>query len=356
MILRAYCIEDRLSSKSSLSDELRENLVQTIAMIRLLARGWYEPLDLKKIHASTLVQQILSAIGQHGGMHAHQLWDLLCGRGPFSALSKEQLLSLLRKLGGDEIIFQDTTGLLLLAPKGERITEHYTFYAAFSSDEEYRVVAGNRVLGSLPISRPLVPGAFVIFAGRRWQVISVSEEDKVIAVQPATAGTVPGFDGGMSAVLHDGVRREMQEVLRTATPVPFLDHTGQALLQEARENYARRDLDHNWIVNSGTHSHIILWVGDRLNDTLALMLLDLGFEAVNEGLCVTVREPEVGRIKDVLGHITSSEADPVSIASAVQNKCREKWDYLLPADLLDASFASSALDVPGMKDSLSRCL
>jgi ATP-dependent Lhr-like helicase len=356
MILRAYCIEDGLSSKSSLSDELRENLVQTIAMIRLLARGWYEPLDLNKIHASTLVQQILSAIGQYGGMHVLQLWPLLCGKGPFSALSKEQFLSLLRKLGGDEIIFQDATGILLLAPKGERITEHYTFYAAFSSDEEYRVVAGNRVLGSLPISRPLVPGAFVIFAGRRWQVISVSEEDKLIAVQPASAGTVPGFEGGMSAIVHDGVRREMQEVLRTTAPVPFLDQTGQALLQEARENYARRDLDHNWILNTGTNSQIILWAGDRVNDTLALMLLERGFEAVNEGLCVTVREPEVSRVRDVLGQIKSSEADPVAIASAVQNKCREKWDYLLPAGLLDASFASSSLDVPGMKDSLSRFL
>jgi ATP-dependent helicase Lhr and Lhr-like helicase len=356
MILRAYCIEDRLSSKSSLSDELRENLVQTIAMIRLLARGWYEPLELHKIHASTLVQQILSAVGQYGGIHAQQLWDLLCGKGPFSAISRKQFLSLLRKLGKDEIIFQDATSLLLLAPKGERIIEHYTFYAAFSSDEEYRVVAGTRVLGSLPISRPLVPGAFVIFAGRRWQVISVSEEDKVITVQPASAGTVPGFDGGMSAVLHDGVRREMREVLRTTTPVPFLDHTGQDLLQEARENYVRRDLDHNWIVNSGANSQIILWAGDRVNDTLALILLERGFEAVNEGLCVTVGAPAVGRVKDVLGQIGSSEADPVSIASTVQNKCRAKWDYLLPADLLDASFASCSLDVPGLKDSLARVL
>jgi hypothetical protein len=33
----------------------------------------------------------------------------------------------------------------------------------------------------------------------------------------------------------------------------------------------------------------------------------------------------------------------------VKNTMREKWDYLLPAELLNASFASSYLDVSGMR-------
>ena len=241
MILRAYSVERQLTARSGISDQLREGLVQTIAMIRLLAAGWYEPVYANKLHGSTLVQQVLSSLAQHGGLRVQQLWELLCGTGPFNSVSKSHLLSLLRKLGEEEIVFQDATGLLLLAPDGERITQHYSFYAAFCSDEEFRIVAGIRTLGSIPISRPLAAGSCLIFAGRRWEVLSVSQQDRVIEVRPAGAGAVPGFDGATGAVVHDRVRAEMREVLRSDSPIVFLDDVGQKLLEEARRNYCRFD-------------------------------------------------------------------------------------------------------------------
>jgi hypothetical protein len=36
----------------------------------------------------------------------------------------------------------------------------------------------------------------------------------------------------------------------------------------------------------------------------------------------------------------------------VENKIREKWDGLLPEDLLNASFASANLDVQGAKNAM----
>jgi hypothetical protein len=46
--------------------------------------------------------------------------------------------------------------------------------------------------------------------------------------------------------------------------------------------------------------------------------------------------------------------DPVYLASTVENRFREKWDQLLPPDFLDASFASSYIDVQGVRDALAR--
>jgi hypothetical protein len=40
----------------------------------------------------------------------------------------------------------------------------------------------------------------------------------------------------------------------------------------------------------------------------------------------------------------------------VLNKVREKWDYLLPADLLNASFASANLDTAGVQEALDKQL
>jgi ATP-dependent Lhr-like helicase len=357
MILRAYCIEEQITSQSGFSDLLREGLVCTIATVRLLAQGWYEPIDTTRLHASTLVQQVLSTLAQHGGAHVQRLWELICGPGPFAPVSKSRLLSLLKELGQREIIFQDTTGLLLLAPKGEMLTQHYTFYAAFTTEEEFRILSGNRTLGSMPITRPLAPGSFLIFAGRRWQVLSVSQRDKSVDVQPAAGGTVPKFDGTMGAVIHDRVREEMRNVLRSDEPNPILDQAGQDCLLEARENYARLRLDHDWLLQSGTDIHILLWRGDCVNDTLSLMLLSRGFKCGNEGISIRVEKVTIAQVREALAGICSAEViEPMGLAFTVQNKVREKWDHLLPPELLDASFASSNLDVPGVMEALKDCL
>ena len=353
-ILRGFSIEKELTSRSGVSDLLRESLLQIVAMVQLLVDGWYEPVNIEGLHGSTLVQQLLSALAQYGGLQAAQAWSLLCGAGPFRAITKNHFLSLLRSLGENELIFQDSTGLLLLAPKGQRITQHYTFYAAFNSDEEYRIVTTGRTLGTLPVSRPLTAGSYLVFAGRRWQVLSVSDEEKVIEVAPAAGGTVPSFDGGSGAVIHDKVRELMREILRGQSPVSFLDPVGQSLLKEAKDNYVRLCLDTEWIRQVGSHTHVLLWKGDRINDTLLLMMIARGFKGMNEGLCLNFNETSIGDIENALREIADSE--PVEgrlLARSVQNKIREKWDMLLPESLLEDNFASTYLNPPGVTRALA---
>jgi ATP-dependent Lhr-like helicase len=352
-ILRGFAVERELTAKSGLSDLLREGLVQMTAMVQLLVGGWYEPVNVNGVHASTLIQQLLSALAQYGGLQAGQAWTLLCGTGPFRAITRDGFLSLLRTLGEREVIFQDPTGLLLLAPKGELITQHYSFYAAFSSDEEYRIVTTGRTLGTLPVSRPLVTGSFLVFAGRRWEVLSVSEEDKVIEVAPAKGGTVPGFEGGAGAVIHDKVREVMRDILRGKSPISFLDPVGQSLIREARANYARLELDTEWIRQVGNHVQVLPWRGDRISDTLLLMMMARGFKGMNEGLYLSFEGATMGDIERAMREISGVEMmEPESLARSVQNKIREKWDAMLPEALLEASFASSYLDVPGVGKTL----
>jgi ATP-dependent Lhr-like helicase len=349
MILRAYCIEERTNSPG-ISELLCENLLTTIAMVRLLAEGWYEPIRSNKLHASTLVQQLLSTVSQYGGAQAQKLWDALCVAGAFSSVTSAQFASLLRELGGREIIFQDPTGIIFLAPAGEKIVEHYSFYAAFASEEEYAIVSGSQTLGSMPISRPLAPESYLIFAGRRWKVISVSSDDKVVEVVPAAGGSVPEFSGMMGANIHDRVREEIRNVLRSSDPITFLDSEAQQLLTGARENYVRMNLDHEWILQSAGDVCILLWSGDAINDTLALMLQARGRRVAHEGgLSIPVKEVSAQSVQELLKEFAGSPlVSPLELASTVQNKIVEKWDSLLPVELLDASFASAKLDVEGV--------
>ncbi len=342
--LRAYCCERLLTDQSDLSDQLREGLVQTIAMIRLLIAGWFEPPRSQGMHASTLVQQCLSSIAQLGGATAAQLWGNLIASGSFASVSKSDLMALLKGMGEKELIVQDSSGLLLPGELGERLINHYEFYTAFTSDEEFRLLRDGKPLGSLPVSRPLTKGQRIIFGGRRWQVQDVDLEAKVIVVTPARGGEAPQFDG-LGAQVHDRVRLEMKNVLMETAPCPFLDKQAQALLKEARQNFQALGLGDQSITGAASSSHLFTWCGDHTNDALALLLNHVGIQCENKGLSLEIAFGEKDALKAlrVVGELDANDVEP--ILEKVENLIREKWDWALPRPLLKRSFAASHLNL-----------
>ncbi|RJR46233.1 MAG: DEAD/DEAH box helicase [Desulfobacteraceae bacterium] len=346
-ILRCYCLDAELKPDTPISDRLRESLVQTIAQIRLLVKGWYEPPRISGMHLSTLIQQVLSLIAQYGGVDAAQAWSVLCASGVFRGLSKQDFAELLRGLGSNEILMQDATGLLLHGPTGERIVNHYSFLAAFAADEEFRVFVRGKTLGSLPLSRPVETGSYVIFAGRRWKVLSCNPAEKYIEVEPAKGGKPPLFDG-MVGKVHDQVREEMRAVLTSLAPIPFLDVTASKQLEEGRRNYAELGLSDRSLIQSGADVHVFTWKGDWVNDTLSLLLSRKNMRALNEGIVVTALETDVKTVFHALRSI-ADEPPPSAeaLAETVRNKLREKWDHLLAETLLNKTYASRELDIPG---------
>ncbi|MBK4987608.1 DEAD/DEAH box helicase [Pseudomonas sp. S37] len=345
-ILRGYCRERVLTDQSDLSDQLREGLVQTVAMIRLLVAGWFEPPRSQGMHASTLVQQCLSTIAQMGGASAAQLWNDLIASGSFASVTKGDLMLLLKGMGEKELIVQDSSGLLLPGELGERLINHYEFYTAFTSDEEFRLLRDGKPLGSLPVSRPLSKGQRIIFGGRRWQVQDVDLEAKVIVVTPTRGGEPPQFDG-LGAQIHDRVRMEMRSVLSETAPCPFLDKQAQSLLQEARQTFHALGLGEKSIVGSASASHLVTWQGDYTNDALALLLRHVGIQCENSGLFLDIAFGAEDSLKALrtVAQLDVSNLEP--ILENVENMIREKWDWALPQPLLMRSFASSHLDLQG---------
>ena len=346
-VLRIYIQEDELSGSSSPSDVLRASLVQTIAMVRLLLAKWYEPPPAGGLHLSTLIQQLMSLIAQYGGMTAEQAWNVLCKNGAFSLVTQQMFAELLRSMGSHKLITQANDGLLLHGQIGEKIVNHYAFYTAFVTPEEYRLVSGERTLGTLPIDRPLSKDSFLIFGGKRWLVLDVDNHKKVIVLIPAKGGKPPMFDG-QGGWVHDRVRQEMFEVY-TEKDVPiFLDTQGQELLNEARENFNRYGLAKKQLLPQGSTTYIFTWMGDRAGDTLAAILRSTGMKTANEGIAVAVFNTSPEEIKS---HINSlmSEGLPIAyeLAKSISNKASEKYDLFLTEELLSADYASSKLDTEG---------
>ena len=343
-ILRAYCKEQPLKTGSSLSDQLRQGLVQTIAMIRLLTQSWFEPPRTQGMHASTLVQQCLSIIAQCGGATAPELWRRLVADGAFTITEKKDFIELLKNLGTKELITQESSGLLLPGVIGERMINHYEFYSAFTSDEEFRLICAGKPLGSVPVSRPLTKDQRIIFGGRRWQVQDVDLEARVIIVSPSRGGAAPYFDG-LGAMIHDRVRQEMRTLLTENSPCPFIDRTAQILLNEARQTFSALGLADQHIIKNGTNCQIVSWLGDHANDALCLLLDHVGLRCESEGLLISTHV-EIDKLMLALEQVAALDAsDLQTLLADVENMRREKWDWALPESLLMKSYASISLDI-----------
>ena len=345
-ILRAYITEDAIDARTPPPDALRAQLVQTIAMINLLLGRWYEPPVEGDLHLSTLVQQLLSIIAQHGGLRPDEAFSILCSNGTFDGLTQDEFQSLLRHLGNEKVLTQAGDGTLLLGPKGERIVNHYSFYAAFNTPDEWRLTSAGHQLGTLPIDFPLNAGLLIIFAGRRWRVLGVDPAHKVVDLAPAPGGRAPRFQGGIAPV-HDQVRQEMLRVYQDEQLPSYLDPVAADLLTEGRANFARYQLDKSPTLASGKDTYLFLWAGDRVAHTIALALSIQGLQISNEGIALRVRASPDELTERVRNAARQSPPDPSQLATVVANKAHEKYDGLLPGALLTRGYAARYLDPVG---------
>lgn len=346
-ILRGYCVEDALGPEMSLSTELRLGLVQMAAMTSLLIERWFEPPAAKGLHMSTLVQQILSVIAEYGGVSVTELYQLLCAApAPFAGLSKTEFGALLRHMGQKELLVQDSSGALLHGLLGEKFVNHYTFYAAFATDEEFRITAGNKTLGTMPVSQMLRVGQRILFAGKTWQVEEIDTAHKSIYVAHRAGGVPPLFSGG-GGKIHTKVRQRMRDLLASSETLPFLDATAARFLAEARHNFAKQALAQSAFIELGRETQLMTWLGDAANETLACLLTHQGVFANASGPGVEVRKvgTDGGDLRAALAHIASSPLPSLAeLLCDAENLFREKWDWALPMELLQRSYASLSLN------------
>lgn len=354
-ILRAYAIESELTDQSHLLTQLREGMFELTAMISLLLEGWFEPPRARGQHLSTLVQQLLSLIAQRGGVTAADAYRTLCSTGPFESVSKSDFIALLSHLGSIEILQQESSGVLLHGPKGLPLVNHYTFYAAFSAEEEFRVVAANKTLGSIPVSSAIGVGDFILFAAKTWRVDEVDDESKSIFVTHHKTGKAPPFNSAGGAI-HDCVRQRMRELYAGSEDLSFLDETAKRFIHDGRRAYARFSLDTNVFVSAGSTHLLFTWLGDAKNEALAMMLREKGLSVSLVGPALEIFGEANSAIDTAtwLKEIASMPApSPNRLLADAHNLTQEKWDWALPEGLLQNSFASLKLDIEGAHEWLN---
>lgn len=354
-ILRMLISENELTERSSIIDQLRLELVQSLAMIRLLImRHWFEPADTRQMHLSTLLHQMLAVIAQWGGIRVEQLYSLLCDHGPFKEIAVRHFKQLLTHMGTTRLIQQLGTGELVLGIEGERLVNSYTFYAVFKTPDEYRVVTGGKTLGTLPVDSLILKDQHIVFAGKRWKVTEVDGEKKVIHVVSTAGGKPPRFSGsGMS--VHDVVRQEMLAIYLSQDyriesqdrKIDFADDMARLLFTQGAEFFRQFGLTDQAIVRSGNDCYLFPWLGDKTVNTLTVMLAQRGFVANSFAGVIEIRNATQDDVAEQLVHVASGETpDETELASVLseEQKHIEKYDDYISDPLLSEGYGRKAFD------------
>ena len=349
-ILRVYIEEKEINISSTIQDKLRTELFQSVAIIELLIKKWYEPPTLDQLHLSTLLHQVLALIVQYGGISIKNVWQILIENGPFKNLSQNLFINLLKTMKENKLIFQSEEGIIVLGVEGERIVNNYEFYAVFQTPEEYRLITSGKALGTLPINFPLYVGLFIIFAGKRWEVINVDEEKKLIELKPSIGGKLPKFFGS-GGIVHDMIRKEMLTLYTSKHIPPYLDEVGKSLYNEGLESFKTYELSSKWYIQDGKDVTIFFWFGDRLVNTLLVYLQLEKFKVQLEGFCIRVLDIDIEKVRQVLDKLKGDElTTDFILATLVKNKREQKYDHYLNEELLNYDYSSRKLNFDELKN------
>lgn len=346
-VMRVYVTEMAIDERIHPLDAMRPSTVQAIAMLNMMLRRWNEPPQVGRLHLSTLVQQILALIAQHGGLTGKQGWNRLVESRVFPEIDQALYIEVLRRMGRPDVklIEQVPDGTLLPGEEGERVINDRGFYAVFMTPEEFKVVTDRgRNLGALPVDNPIMAEQLIIFAGRRWRVLEIDNQRREILVTRAHGGVPPTF-GGEGLPPADEVVAEMRRVYEDVAMPRFLDETAIGLLTEAREMFDHLGLRHASIRRHEDELLLFPWVGDRAQLALVLALTSHGVAAASEGVAVTVSVKSQAKLMATLTALAAGPApNGVTLARLVPDMKRAKYDAYLGNDLLARCYASERID------------
>jgi ATP-dependent Lhr-like helicase len=357
--LRQYILLRTLSNRSNALDYLRLTLVQAIAHVELMKEGRYEPPEKGELHLSSLVQQILSIIyASGGGATAKTLWATLGGRGAFSEVDLPTFAATLRAMGQSKLLEQTADGTFVPGDIGEKVAEHYSFFASFMTPEEFQLIAKGRTIGTLPIDSPVIPGQFLLFGGRRWRVVEVRVDEKAILLDPAAGGEPPDFDGN-PPLGHRIVHQRMREILAddARTAYAYLDPAASGALALARDAFRGYRLAESPVLLVGNEIYVAHWSGSRIGQTLSLWLQRAGLDVENDGPFLRVSSDSAEHAWQVIRDTAAAPAAcPEELTALVPVVAEQKFEPFLQSDraLLERGWAARWLDIDGAREQLVR--
>ena len=347
--------EEPVEARAMLPESLPWELLQGIALIQLyLEERFVEPPQTDRLPYSLLYHQTMSTLASSGEQTPAALASRILSLNMFRRVTAEDYRLLLRHLLETDHIEQTENGGLIVGLAGERITNNFKFYAVFQENEEYTVRCDSEELGTIVMPPPV--GERIAIAGRVWVVEDVDHKRKSIYCQPVK-GKVPAYFGQCPGDIHTRILERMRQVLAEEKSYPYLMTNASARLFSARNVAEAAGITRQPLICLGGDLWALFpWLGSyaflALERFLKLRcgpLLGLkGMDSCRPYYLQFMMKADSSQFFEIVTEAAAQPLDPMSLLYEKEVPVFEKYDDLLPADLVRKGFAYGVLDVKGM--------
>ncbi len=325
-----------------------EGFLVALALCRLLADGYTEPIEPPMPPWHIVAQQAMAIVLERQGVGRSELIDLLMGE--FPELARDGIVELV-DYATTQDIFTAQDGLIGFGIFGEKEFGGRNFLELVSSFTTPPVVAvryGASELGFVdPVSVLGAEGASILsLGGRSWRVQSIDWPRRVVWVEPTS-------DQGKSSWL--GSSRALSSRVSGAVKMSLIDGpTGCQVSKRASERIAALREQFDFLaedattLEKGPNNSFVWWTfaGGAANATLAATLHDTGKQPGprSDDWAIYLRPTEAIDLRHVCGALPATKL-PESMKKSFAEQL--KFSACLPEDLLERTLAARLIDMPG---------
>ncbi|WP_144744279.1 DEAD/DEAH box helicase [Enorma burkinafasonensis] len=349
--------EEQPEPRTTMPETIPWKLLQGIALVQLYhEERWVEPPRLDRLPYSLLYHQTMATLASCGELSPAELAGRVLTLSYFRRVSADDLRVLLRHLIETEQVQLTEGGGLIVGLAGERVTNSFKFYAVFQENEEFTVRCESAELGT--IVNPPPPGERIAIAGACWLVEEVDWKRHLVYCTQVK-GRVPAYFGDCAGDIDTHVLERMRQVLREHAPYPYLLGNARARLRQARWTAEQSGAAKRPLVNLGGDTWVLFpWLGSYAFLALERLLKikcagELGLKGLDPArpyyMQFRMRADE-DTFWSVLAAEAEADFDPIELVYPSEVPYFNKYDELLPAELVRKGFAEGVLDIEGMRE------
>ncbi|WP_308622979.1 DEAD/DEAH box helicase [uncultured Enorma sp.] len=348
--------EEQPEPRTTMPETIPWKLLQGIALVQLTREEhWVEPPRLDRLPYSLLYHQTMATLASCGELTPAELAQRVLTLSYFHRVSAEDFRVLLRHLLETEQIQATEAGSLIVGLAGERITNSFKFYAVFQENEEFTVRCESAELGT--IVNPPPPGERIAIAGHCWLVEEVDWKRHLVYCTQVK-GRVPAYFGDCAGDIDTHVLERMRRVLSEHEVYPYLLDNARARLRQARWTAEQSGAAKQPLINLGGDTWVLFpWLGSYAFLALERLLKikcagEIGLRGLDPARPYYIQF-RMRADEDTFWSVLETEAekdfDPLDLVYPGEVPYFDKYDELLPAELVRKGFAEGVLDIEGMR-------
>ncbi|WP_286684917.1 DEAD/DEAH box helicase [Collinsella sp. UBA1693] len=352
--------EEQPEPRSMMPETVPWKLIQGIALVQLYREEkWVEPPALDRLPYSLLYHQVMATLASCGELSPAELAQRVLTLSYFHRVSADDLRVLLHHLIDTDQVEVTESGGLIVGISGERVTNSFKFYAVFQENEEFTVRCDSSELGT--IVNPPPAGERIAIAGHCWLVEEVDWKRHLVFCTQVK-GRVPAYFGDCAGDINTHVLERMKRSLEEHDVYPYLLGNARARLAQARHVAANAGVagrESRPLINLGGDTWALFpWLGSyaflALERLLKIKCADeLGLKGLDPSRPYFMQF-RMKTDEETFYQVVAAEAEanfaPIDLVYPGEVPYFDKYDEMLPAELVRKGFAEGVLDIEGMRE------